>query len=119
MNNERIIAIIEDDNLLSLVLKKQLEMEGIPSRIFSKAIDFIEFLTSDPTIILVLMDVKLKGEMNGIQLAAHVPEHIPIIFCTGNSDVDLSAHPNLEQIRDILIKPVDIDQLMLRIKPLI
>ena len=94
MSMERIIAIIEDDNLLSLVLKKQLEIEGIPTRIFSKAIDFIDFLASDPKIILVLMDIKLKG-------------------------IDLSHHPNQEQIRDILIKPVDIDQLMLRIKPLI
>ncbi len=119
MSMERIIAIIEDDNLLSLVLKKQLEIEGIPTRIFSKATDFIDFLASDPKIILVLMDFQLKGEMNGIQLATYVPEHIPIIFCTGNSDIDLSHHPNQEQIRDILIKPVDIDQLMLRIKPLI
>jgi DNA-binding NtrC family response regulator len=119
MSEERIIAIIEDDNLLSLVLKKQLEMEGIPTRIFSKAMDFIDFLSYDPLIILVLMDVKLKGDMNGIQLAALVPQHIPIIFCTGNSDVDLSGHPNQEQIKDILIKPVDIDQLMLKIRPLI
>lgn len=112
------VAIVEDDNLLSLVLKKQLELEGISSVIFSRAEEFLNYLQSSPNLIVVLMDVKLKGEMSGLTLATHVPKKIPIIFCTGNSDIDLSGLPHPSQVMDVLVKPIDIDQLIKMIRPL-
>jgi len=104
------IAIVEDDYLLSLVISKHFEKLGFESFSFTNASEFIEFLTSNPPLFAVVLDVKLKGTIDGIELSAFVPSEIPIIFCTGNSDLTKSKLAN-PQIKAILIKPIDLKEL--------
>lgn len=108
--SNRIIAIVEDDFLLSLVISKHFEKLGFESFSFSNASDFMEFLVPKPTLHAVILDVKLKGPVDGIELSALLPTEIPIIFCTGNSDLTKTKLTN-PQIKAVLIKPIDLKEL--------
>jgi DNA-binding NtrC family response regulator len=108
--SNRTIAIVEDDYLLSLVISKHFEKLGFESCSFSNAGEFMEFLSPNPPLHAVILDVKLKGTIDGIELSAFVPSNIPIIFCTGNSDLTKSKLAN-PQVKAILIKPIDLQEL--------
>ncbi len=67
---------------------------------------------------LVLMDIKLAGEMNGIEAALRIKKqlHIPIIFMTANADDGTyqgiqSVNPSAD-----LLKPCDTNELFDSIK---
>ena len=118
MNKDGIIAIVEDDNLLALVISKHLEREGYATKSFVRAEDFLEFLSNNPIVNAVILDVKLKGEMNGITLSEKIPSVIPQIFCTGNSDVAQLSQNENTSIKAFLIKPIDLSQLSSLLKTL-
>lgn len=109
--SKRTIAIVEDDHLLALVLTKHLEGLGFLTRSFSRADAFLDFMTEDPELFAVLLDVKLKGEQNGISLARKIKRDVPLIFCTGNSEVEKEVSDLEANVLGILIKPVVMDEL--------
>jgi CheY-like chemotaxis protein len=62
---------------------------------------------------VVLMDVRLRGEPDGIEAAQMIQDRgpIPIVFVTGNSDSDTMQR--MKQLRgaQIILKPVLINEL--------
>jgi len=108
--SNRIIAIVEDDFLLSLVISKHFLKKGFECQSFSNAEDFLEFLKLNPQLHAVILDVKLKGLIDGIELSSSIPDGIAIIFCTGNSDLTKAEWTN-PQIKAVLIKPIDLQEL--------
>lgn len=109
--SERRILVVEDDSLLALVLKKHLEKVGYVAFTFSRAEHFFDFLNNDQQVFAVLLDVKLKGDISGVDIAARIPAHIPVIFCTGNSEIEAVIGKNNHQVKGILSKPVEMEQL--------
>ncbi len=109
---EKRILIVEDDSLLALVLCKHLQMEGYTTFSFARAESFFEFIQSDSDpIYCVLLDVKLKGSLTGVEISKKIPSSIPIVFCTGNSEIESVIGKNNKQVKGILSKPVDMSQL--------
>lgn len=82
------IMIIEDETIIAKDIENILVNNGYNiSGIFSRAEDAIESLkTSFPD--LILMDVVLKGDLDGIEAADLIKRkvHIPIIFITAYAD---------------------------------
>jgi DNA-binding response OmpR family regulator len=81
------ILIVEDEALIALDLKSNLEQYGyhvLP--IASSAAVAVELAVKKRPHI-ILMDVVLKGEKNGIDAACAIVEKyaVPIIFITGNT----------------------------------
>ncbi|MEA1877588.1 MAG: response regulator [Bacteroidota bacterium] len=113
MEKQKSILIVEDEVILSMNLKMQLEDEGYPVcgcfTTGEKAIEFVE--TTKPGVIL--MDISLAGKIDGIEAAEKILEtsNIPIIFMTGyeNKQVD----ERIQKINPVafLIKPVEIRDL--------
>lgn len=62
---------------------------------------------------LVLMDIKLKGEMNGIEAAgkAHALYDIPVVYMTANADQDTVARAKQTEAYGFVYKPVQPDVL--------
>jgi len=107
------ILIVEDEAIASMMLKKQLERLGyiVAGSVATgkAAVDCVRQEDFD----LVLMDIRLSGEMDGIQAAQGIRmiKKIPVIFLTGYQDEDI-----LTRALDInpiayLIKPVRTEQL--------
>lgn len=93
------ILIVEDEQLVARDLKNLLEVMGfhVPA-IFScsdEVLQFIENIVPD----LILMDIKLEGELDGIDTAEQIKKHIdvPIVFLTAYPEeqyFDRAKHVN-------------------------
>ncbi len=82
------ILIVEDELIIALMIKKMVERMGhtVLDTITSgrEAVEAAQELSPD----LILMDIRLQGEMDGIEAMKeiHRTTNIPVIYITGNTD---------------------------------
>jgi DNA-binding response OmpR family regulator len=110
------ILIVEDHETLGYVLVEYLKLHGFEVALAKTAEDgFKMFKNSTPD--LCLLDVSLPG-MDGFELATKIKNHqhdAPIIFLTARGlKVDRIKGLKL-QADDYLVKPIDEEELVLRI----
>ena len=62
---------------------------------------------------VVIMDIKLQGNMDGITASEKIREFsdVPIIFITGNSDAESKERATAISHSDFLVKPVTEEKL--------
>lgn len=102
------ILIVEDDMLLSLVEERLVEKLGHKvvgkSESGEEAIKKFEELNPD----LILMDIVLKGKMDGIQVMEKIREtsEVPVIYLSGNSDRYNYERAKETNFTDYLVKPI-------------
>lgn len=104
MNNKKIkVLVVEDEVLIGLMLVKKLRAYGYDvGDVVTTGEDSIEFAGKiRPSV--VLMDVTLAGQMNGIEAARQIKNKygIPIIIFTGYNDRLL--HDQARQIDPVAI----------------
>ena len=103
------IIVVEDEFLIALDIKERVEDFGyeVLNLVDSgeKAIEKAEEMRPD----LVLMDIGLKGKINGAEAAREILSrfHIPVIFITAHSDEETLR--NLREISPFgcFTKPLD------------
>ncbi len=103
------IMVVDDERIVALDIKNTLERLGykVPA-ICSTGQEAVEQARSlAPN--LILMDIKLKGDMDGVQAAEiiHKQSGIPIIFLTAYSDEKTLERAKLSQPFGYLIKPFE------------
>ena len=107
------ILIVEDEAIIAYDTKTKLEQEGYEVvdivNTGQKAIQYTEIHKPD----LILMDILLNGEMNGIEAAEKisVAHNIPILFLSAHSESDLLRQVETGKLYDYIIKPVSGDEL--------
>ncbi len=107
------ILVVEDEMIIACDIKNCLEKSGYTvlgtAAYGEQAIDNAEQLHPD----LVLMDVMLKGEMNGIEAAEKISDrfHIPVIYLTAYSDESTVNKAKLTQPFGYILKPFEETQL--------
>lgn len=82
------ILVVEDEAIVALATKFILTNMGHTTlAVVSKGEQAIDEI-SKQKVDLVLMDIKLKGELDGVGAAEKIREktNVPILFLTGNSD---------------------------------
>jgi PAS domain S-box-containing protein len=100
------ILIVEDESIEAMDIKRALESFGysVPY-IASRGEDAME-KAFDIMPDLVLMDIVLKGEKNGIDVASKIKElDIPIIFLTAHSEESVVKQAMLTEAYGYLLKP--------------
>lgn len=112
------VLIVEDDMIISLVVENMVKELGL--EVVGKAVsgeDAIALaLEHKPEILL--MDIRLKGEMDGIEAVEKIKSHIDtsVIYLTGNSDrlnYDRAKNTNFT---DLIVKPFTIGDLTKSLK---
>jgi len=107
------ILIVEDESIVAKDIQKTLQGFGydVPCITLSgeDAIDKAHSLKPD----LVLMDIILAGEMDGIEAAREIrsSEGIPVIFLTAYLDDKLAEQAEIKETYEFIIKPIDEDEL--------
>jgi PAS domain S-box-containing protein len=102
------ILVVEDETIIALNLKENLESIGYAvvgiAASGEKAVAKATQLRPD----LVLMDIRLKGSMDGIQAAQQIWESlsIPVIFVTGHSDQSTLERATITAPFGYILKPV-------------
>ena len=101
------ILIVEDEQIVALDIARSLQRSGyhvLGSVISGKqAIEFIRKSTPD----LVLMDIQLQGEMDGVVAAAIISDEfdLPVIYLTANSDSATIERAQITEPYGYLVKP--------------
>ncbi|AHC15486.1 two-component system response regulator [Salinispira pacifica] len=101
------LIIIEDDAIIGMDLKRRLNKMGILSvQIFANAQKALQQLRNE-SCDLVLMDIGLPGEMDGVDAAAIIRQqyHIPVVFVTGFADEKTLNRARLAEPAGFILKP--------------
>jgi CheY-like chemotaxis protein len=107
------ILIVEDDMILALVLKKNIEKLGYTVLdIYSSGHDAIQAVAQQlPD--LIIMDIKLMGSIDGIQTMIEIRKfsEIPVIYVSGNSDDVVKEQAEKTESSGFMSKPIDLPNL--------
>jgi PAS domain S-box-containing protein len=117
------IYIVEDELLISASLKSQLEQFGyeisgssIRGEVCLEDIEALSMQGREPEI--VLMDIHLRGELDGIETAKRLNEkfNCAIIFLTGQSSKEIYERSFKIKPFGYLLKPIDMEQTKMTIE---
>lgn len=103
------ILIVEDESIVALSIQRKLQHLGYEiSEVVVSGEEAIEQAEkTQPNI--VLMDIMLAGEMDGIQAAGHIRDNfdIPVIYLTANADESTLQRAKITEPFGYLLKPFE------------
>src|SRR5436190_9432340 len=116
MPKPRVLVVDDEKNILSS-LTRALDIEGFEAVVAGSAELAIERLAEE-TVDLVLLDVKLP-KMDGLEclkrLRADHPE-LPVVMMSGHASIQVAVDATRLGARDFVEKPLNYDELLLRIR---
>jgi CheY-like chemotaxis protein len=103
------ILIIEDEIITAAALRNELKDLGYSVCSFTKSGEKAIKTTEQEKPDVVLMDIKLSGEMDGIETAREIHKRfgIPIIYMTGYPVSFLKGKAEIREPYEYLSKPVE------------
>ena len=107
------ILIVEDDRLISLMLTKMVQKMGHDvAAVHAMGEDALSTMDNQE-IDLILMDIMLEGEIDGIETMQKIREEhdVPVIYITGNSDESTRERAIKTNYVAYMVKPVTFTQL--------
>lgn len=114
MKSEKIL-IVEDEPIIALMLKETLLNVGYSNITLAHEYDTALQLINDDPFDLVLLDINLEDNKDGIHLAAVVKEehkNTSVVFVTGNSDYKTVTRATLVEPDGFIIKPINETELI-------
>lgn len=112
------ILVVEDERIIAEVIRKNLLSLGyeVPAIVSTgeKSIEKVEELSPD----LVLMDIMLKGEMDGIEAAEKIRSrfNIPVVYLTAYSDQKVLERAKITEPYGYILKPFRERELQINIE---
>lgn len=105
--------VVEDEFIIAEGLRLQLEQMGVPVCGIAATADDAVRLASTHVPHLVLMDVRLKGEKDGVDAALEIHEKVgsKVIFITGSREQQTIDRIGKDHAAATLFKPVSPFQL--------
>jgi len=110
---QRVVAIVDDDELIRGSLRGLMKQAGFPAVAFSSAEKFLDSGEEKRTACLIA-DIRMPG-MSGLELQAKLKEAnqlIPIIFITAHGDEKLRLQALRAGAVEFLTKPFDDETLL-------
>ena len=103
------ILVVEDEGVTAMDIQAQLQSLGydVPALAFSGEEALVQVEKTRPD--LILMDVRLKGRLNGIETAKQIREHyiIPIIYLTAYADDETLQQAKVTEPIGYILKPFE------------
>src|SRR2546421_12267399 len=109
----KLVAIVDDDDLMRSALQGMLKSVGLPSQTFASAEEFLNSGQQNQTACLIA-DIRMPG-MSGLELQARLnADHcrIPTIFITAHGDTKSRMQALRAGAVEFLAKPFDDDVLL-------
>jgi CheY-like chemotaxis protein len=107
------VIIAEDESIVALDIRIRLHRMGyhILGVVDSGEAAVVLALAAQPDI--VLMDIRLKGDLDGIEAAKRIRQKssVPIIYLTASADLNTVRRAEQEAPAPFLLKPFDIQEL--------
>jgi len=102
------ILIVEDESIVAMDIQQSLTKLGYEVMgVASTGKKALEYLSKKSKPDLILMDIMIKGDMTGIDIAEHVntQDKIPVIFLTAYADNKTLEKAKLTEPYGYIIKP--------------
>jgi len=109
----RLVAVLDDDELMRSALQGLLKAVGLPSQAFASAEEFLNS-GQQHRIACLIADIRMPG-MSGLELQAELNTEgcrIPIIFITAHGDEKMRMQALRAGAVEFLAKPFD-DEVLL------
>jgi FixJ family two-component response regulator len=106
--SSRLIAIVDDDQSVQSALQDLIESEGLSTRCFGSAEQFLDS-GAQHTAGCLIADIRMPG-MSGIELQAKLKAdrcRIPIVFITAHGDAKMRIQAMRDGAVEFLTKPFD------------
>jgi PAS domain S-box-containing protein len=112
------ILVVEDDAAIAAALRDNLDQLGFDLCCVASTADSAIALAGERRPDLVLMDINLEGEKDGIHAAEHIRSsyHIPVVFMSGDTDPRTTGRATRTLPFGYLMKPYTIDALRVTIE---
>ena len=107
------ILVVEDEGIMALALTRKLENFGYSAPVTVSTGEEAVQMTKKVDFDLILMDIILEGEMDGIEAATIIAEQseVPVIYLTANSDLTTFRRAKATNPAGYILKPFDDEQL--------
>jgi len=107
------ILIIEDESIISLHLKKSVTSLGYNVLAIARDSNEVLNILEKTKVDIALVDIKIKGDIDGIQIATILSTtyNIPIIFITAFKDKETLTRASSIDFSGYIIKPFREDEL--------
>jgi len=109
----KMVAIVDDDDLMRSALQGLLKAVGLPARAFASAEEFLRSGQQHETACLIA-DIRMPG-MSGLELQAQlIADHcrIPTIFITAHGDAKMRMQALRAGAVEFMAKPFDDEALL-------
>jgi FixJ family two-component response regulator len=111
--NSKLVAIVDDDELMRGALRGLLKAVGLPAQDFASAEEFLDSGQQHQTACLIT-DIRMPG-ISGLELQAKLNAdrcRIPIIFITAHGDEKMRMQAMRGGAVEFLAKPFDDEALL-------
>ncbi|WP_405209180.1 LytR/AlgR family response regulator transcription factor [Aquimarina sp. LLG6339-5] len=114
MYNSNKIIVVEDEFAIALDIQTSLIKKGFDVPAIADTFDKVIDLISDHNPDLILMDIHINGDKNGIEIAEYVYENfnIPTVFLTASSDLLTFKEALKAKPFGFVLKPFNIENLL-------
>jgi two-component system cell cycle sensor histidine kinase/response regulator CckA len=103
------VLIVEDDNIIAMDIKSRLQVLGYAvSAVVSSGQEAIE-KAAETQPDLVLMDIRLRGPMDGVEAAERIRTRfdIPVVYLTAHADESTLQRAKLTEPYGYILKPFE------------
>ena len=103
------VLVVEDDNIIAMDIKSRLQALGyaVSAVVFSGQEAIEKAAETQPD--LVLMDIRLRGHMDGVEAAEriHTRFDIPVVYLTAHADESTLQRAKLTEPYGYILKPFE------------
>jgi signal transduction histidine kinase len=112
------ILIVEDEPIIALDIKQRLTLMGYEVMVIADSSKTALTAVDRFPIDLVLMDIRLRGNVSGIEVASQIWSefNIPVIFVTAHADQVTLAQAKASQPFGYIVKPFENEDLVTAIE---
>ena len=112
------VMLVDDEISFLDIVTKRLIRRGVRVCTAGSGEEALQKLEKDPSIEIVILDVKMPG-MDGLETLAEIKkkyEKVEVIILTGHASVESAIEGMRLGAFDYLMKPCDIDKLILKVE---
>ena len=112
------VAVIDDDDTVRHSLARLFKALGIQARVYESADAYVDRPLGDLPACIVL-DVQLQAGRSSFELIDWMDiegQRVPVIFMTGQTELQTELYGRYPELRETLRKPFDPDRLISRVR---